>query len=424
MSNSYSFWKLPVGKFETYKEALAERCEAAGIPLKDLDYSGRYEGHTGLSISLKCGRELRELEIFDHNKLPQILSIPFEDYNFLSGLEAICSYEKGLVEIMVIEAGAASAATFIEKLFGVSWREANKVDPIKVESASGLSVEIGLASPVFNAIYEYATPRTVTMKVSGVQAKKHDSVLDLIQKVSGSLLFQIELITGMALIVKRQRTRHHKREDRQATIPLDVKFPDREFDHAPLSLYWYARSASGMPLLQYLAYYQVVEFYYPIYSQSEAHRRLKSILKNPTFRAEKDSDISRLLSAIQVSRSGAFGDERTQLKATIDECLDDGDLRSFLSENEERTSFLSSKSKLVNSKLSISSVDSELKGEVARRIYELRCKIVHTKSDSRDSDIELLLPFSKEADLMQHDIELIKYVAQQVLIAGSRKLHL
>lgn len=423
VSNSYRFWKLPAGDFEALKEELAARCQAAGIQLKDIDYTGRYEGHVGLGISFKCGRELRELEVTDHNKLPLILSIPFEKYTFLTGLEAICNYDEGIVEVMVRQAGVINPAMVFEKLFGASWREPDKVEPIQISNSNGFNVEIGPASPAFHALCETTTPRTVTLKFSGVQAKKHDSVLDIIQKVSGSLLFQIELMSGLALILRRHRKINHKHEDSKAPVPLDVKFPDREFDHAPLSLYWYALSASGMPLLQYLAYYQVIEFYYPVYSQAEAHRRLKSILRNPTFRTEKDSDISRLLSAIQVSRSGAFGDERAQLKATIDECIDDGDLREFLRGDEECSTFLSSKSRLADTKLSIANGDSELKGEVARRIYELRCKIVHTKSDSRDSDIELLLPFSKESDLMHHDIQLIKYVAQQVLIRGSRNLH-
>jgi hypothetical protein len=37
-------------------------------------------------------------------------------------------------------------------------------------------------------------------------------------------------------------------------------------------------------------------------------------------------------------------------------------------------------------------------------------------------DVELLLPFSKEAELLSFDIELIQYVAQKVLIATSSQL--
>jgi hypothetical protein len=38
-------------------------------------------------------------------------------------------------------------------------------------------------------------------------------------------------------------------------------------------------------------------------------------------------------------------------------------------------------------------------------LYALRCKIVHTKGQSSDGEVELFLPFSKEAELLFYDIE-------------------
>ena len=70
-------------------------------------------------------------------------------------------------------------------------------------------------------------------------------------------------------------------------------------------------------------------------------------------------------------------------------------------------------------KISLATSTADLRGDVAERIYNIRCKIVHTKTDARDSDVELLLPFSKEAEQLVFDIELAQYLAQQVLIAAS-----
>lgn len=422
MVNRYNIWALPPEEFQDVKGALKTRCDAADIPLKEINYDGQFAGHTGLSISFKCGRELREIEIVDQKKVYKILDVPFEKVTYLAGYEAICIYDQEYVEALVRSTGVGPASGVFEKLFGVSWRDAESSQPIRMASNHGIALELSLASDLFQAVNDNVGPRSITLKVSGVQAKRHDTVLDLLQKISGSLLFQIELVTGVALFLRRHKAPRSLRKDNEIALPLDLRFPDREFDEAPLSLYWYARSASGMPLLQYLAFYQVIEFYYPIYSRSEAHRRLKAILKNPAFRYEKDSDIAKLLSAIQVSRSGGFGDERSQLKATIDECVDEAELRDFLSGDEDRKKFLSEKSNLTGVKLSTASASSDLKNELARRIYELRCKIVHTKTDARDEELELLLPFSKEADQMHYDIELIQYVAQQVLVTGSRSL--
>ena len=144
-----------------------------------------------------------------------------------------------------------------------------------------------------------------------------------------------------------------------------------------------------MPLLQFLAFYQVIEFYFPTYYQAEANRKIRAILKDPTFRSDRDADLGRILGAIQLNRSGGFGDERSHLKATLVECVDADGLRQFLEENEERKSFLSSKAKgLTEHKLPIANPGLDLRNDVADRIYDIRCKIVHTKSDSRDGEVE------------------------------------
>lgn len=411
-------FSLSAEDFAACFRALQERCDAAKIGLKQTEY----DGHVAIVLSLRCGRETRDIEIIDQQELPGLLALPFDEFSYLSGLEAIWSSQGNYVELLLDPGAGMGPAEMFKKLFGVSWRDALELEPIKIDGGGGVHIEIGLASDVFQSINEIVRPRSVTMKLRGVPVRGHDLVLEYLKRLGGALLFQIELVTGVGMLMKRHRIRRRRKYDDEVELPLDLKFPDREFDEAPLSLYWYARSAAGMPLLQYLAYYQVIEYYFPLYSQYEAHKRLKQMLKNPAFRSDRDSDVSRLLTAIQISRNGSFGDERAQLKSTIDQCVDEGDLREFLSMDDQRKQFFLEKSKLVSGKLSIDRAGSELRSEVALRVYEIRCKIVHTKSDSRDGDLELLLPFSKEADLMHYDIELAQFLAQQVLVAGSRSI--
>lgn len=175
-----------------------------------------------------------------------------------------------------------------------------------------------------------------------------------------------------------------------------------------------------MPLLQFLAYYQVIEFYFPTYSQIEARKKIRSILKNPTFRPDRDADIGNILTAISSGSGKGFGDERSQLRATFQECVDPKELRAFLIDNEEKKSFFSSKSKVLTSfNIPIANPSADLRNYVADRIYDIRCKIVHTKGDSLDGEIERILPFSKEAESLNFDIELVQFLSQKLLIAAS-----
>ena len=179
-----------------------------------------------------------------------------------------------------------------------------------------------------------------------------------------------------------------------------------------------------MPLLQFLAYYQTIEYYFPTYSQAEARRKIRNILKSPAFRSERDSDVALILLAARMSGSG-FGDERSQLRATINECLEPGALRAFLTESPEREKFFAAKTdKLTDQRIQTKNADADLRNAVADRIYDIRCKIVHTKGGGDEGAVALLLPFSKEAELLYADIELIQFVAREVLVSASSPLRL
>jgi hypothetical protein len=208
------------------------------------------------------------------------------------------------------------------------------------------------------------------------------------------------------------------RRSRKAERISELQYPKTEYNPAPLSLYWYGRSAKNLPLLQFLAFYQTIEFYFPIYSQSEAHRKLRNILKDPTFRGERDTDIAKLLAAIYVTRSGGYGDERSQLRATLLECVDSDELRQFFEVDKLRLDFFKSKHTPYH-RIPLNNPSADLRPDVAERIYDIRCRIVHTKLDSRDGGVERLLPFSPEAEQLSFDIELVQHIAKLVLMIGS-----
>jgi hypothetical protein len=113
------------------------------------------------------------------------------------------------------------------------------------------------------------------------------------------------------------------------------------------------------------------------------------------------------------------------LKATLQECIDPGSLRQFLEGDAEAMAFLKTKTKgLTDHKLPIENQGLDLRNDVAERIYDIRCRIVHTKLSGKDDAYELLLPHSKEARMLNYDIELLQYLARQVLIVNSSPLRL
>lgn len=88
-----------------------------------------------------------------------------------------------------------------------------------------------------------------------------------------------------------------------------------------------------MPLLEFLAYYQVLEYYFPYFSSEEVIRSMRNFIVDPRFDARDDVAISRLVS---LARPGArtSGSEREQIRLTVAACIDSTELRAWLTADE------------------------------------------------------------------------------------------
>lgn len=411
----------PKRGIEEARQELETRCTTASITVHEVLFA---DGEKGFRLGFRSARDTRYVLISDP---VEFLSIHFEEYVFLSGLEAICSYERGFIEASIrpLTPNFMRMRQAYRKLFGANVEGTKGVNAIDVSLESpqtGLpKIEISAASQDFKALFQrYWNAWRLTLKLYGVTIQTHDAALSLLKKTAGAIFFQIDLLSDVTFQLERHTSAFGRRQSiKKENVAAELQYPRTEFDDAPLSLYWYARSASGMPLLQFLAFYQVIEFYFTTYSQAEAHRRMKAILKDPTFRADRDSDIARLLTSVKLSRAGGLGDERSQLRATIAECIEPEALRHFLAEYPDRKEYYSKSKASPYHIIPLRNEAADLRPDVADRIYDIRCKIVHTKNDARDGDVELLLPFTAEADQLSFDIELVQFLARSVLMAGS-----
>lgn len=273
---------------------------------------------------------------------------------------------------------------------------------------------------------EFLARGVVTLKIRGaVKSPKHDESLAMLEEIGQAILFEMDLrynisanlwpiswrtragridAQGNPSIV--QRTSVEVSKDRPS-LPRNV-YPAK-----PLALYRYARSAANMPLLQYLAFYQVLEYYFASYFQREILDRMRQELLDPRFSAQNDVHLNRLL-YLATSQGKGLVPEKEQLRATVRACVSVPSLNEYLAE-PHRHEFYTGK-QLIRGVPRIDPRGSgDIRDQVSDRIYDIRCRIVHAKSELVEYP-DLILPFSEEADTLGFDIELVRYLAQRILI--------
>jgi len=252
------------------RQKIKRRCSEAGIECEEKADPELFGGKI-LVMLMPAGREKRRIPIFDSEQAETLLSSGFEKYRFLADYEAICSYEGGFIEASI--RGPFPLSRLSRLLFGPTQREGERKDQafvITIEPPEGdryLQIEIGPSSDAFIGLLRQRGP---TIKIRGLPITQHDEAVEYLEKLADPIFFQIDLLWDTPFQLSRTRKRLFRRRiaiPHEPSMPV-LKFPKYVYDREPLALYFYARSAGGWPLLQYLAYYQVIEFYFIICSQN------------------------------------------------------------------------------------------------------------------------------------------------------------
>jgi hypothetical protein len=157
-----------------------------------------------------------------------------------------------------------------------------------------------------------------------------------------------------------------------------------------------------MPLQKFLAFYQVLEFHYPNFTKISAKKKIKNLFLDPSFNIDKDKDLNRILAVVE-SSSPNTTDERSQLYATLDECVDSSELIDFFSPKKTHEFFLKKNKEITEVIIPLNDKKANIIKSVASRVYDIRCRIVHTKDLSGST--KPLLPNSPAAENLNDDIK-------------------
>ncbi|MEV1290034.1 hypothetical protein [Micromonospora sp. NPDC049679] len=418
---------------------LAERAANASIPVEWKSYvTMRPNGDVTeratqwyLHISLPGGGKDRKIFSISRSRAGDWASSNFESLVLLKDFAAALDRSTNVIEALVRPRLALKSTLQMlhrkarhddapDELKSASPAE----DTLVITSTSNGIVANAEISPVSAGLGAAEGTRLgFSLKVRLNSALSYDASVKLLEEFSAALFFEMDLLYDLPLSLSesgRQRIRSDARERPPENLKAPT-VPRNFYSVEAASLYAYGRSASGMPLLQYLAFYQVLEFYFPTYARSETVRRFQRRLRDPAFDPNNENQVATLVTFLN-AEARALQYEEEQLKATVDSCIDSNDLRSFLEQSEARKEFLTKKNALKgvgHLVLDEKSNAGPLTSQVASRVYQIRCRIVHAKEDGGPKRGELLLPNSAEAKMLQHDISLVRWIAQRALIQAA-----
>lgn len=287
------------------------------------------------------------------------------------------------------------------------------------DEQTGTEITIGSASGLPKTILSHIsrTGANTVLRISGLDFDGERSARQQLEELVQRLSFDMDVLYGMTLRLPETETLvRGRRGDFGGRI---MNFPKNKYEADALRFYHYGRRAEHLPLLEFLAYYQTIEFFFPSFANEVAVNSLRTAVKHPRFDPNNDRDIEKLLSLS--GRGGRSLSEEEQLKAAVRGSVSTDELTEFLRADDDRWAHMTGKAPFTKAKqIAPDNKQVDIRDQFATRVYDIRCRIVHTKSDGAGRE-NMLLPSSKDAKNLGHDIVALRYLAQQVLVARAAR---
>ena len=414
--------------------------------LKDeTDYEGN--AYKYLDIQFPVARSTERIVVREEDNLDAIIDCGFVKYRGISDYEAIWSKELKCIECEIQDTRFSGPGRFLVKTLSSffeatheSTDEYGRTEPSEcaIFTNDTLAVTIGYCSKEFAFLSAYKEGRHVdisqsnmrfriTLKISNITIDTEESARLLLEKISNALFFQINILYNFTItlaprrIPRIERIMRRRRLQKPNVETRDLKL-DYEYEKIPMSLYWFAQNNIDSPIFAFFAFYQVLEYYFPIYSQIEAKNKIKNLFKDPRFSLESDADMMRLLNTITSKNLDGIGDEREQLNNVLRNIVTGDEVIEYINSREFLTEYYNNKTsnKLSGEKLPLNDVTG-IVSKLSARIYDIRCRIVHNKASETHKKI---LPVTKEEEYLRNEVYILKFLAEQAIITNSKAFQL
>lgn len=265
--------------------------------------------------------------------------------------------------------------------------------------------------------------KPLTVQVHNIPETSSKAALIYSSSVIDACLFEISYLKQMPFRladewpIRERRLRGTRRFEYGESVQGNVlPLPTAKFNSDIISFYQLGMS-NNIPVLQFLAFYQVLEFFFNTVSDEQLYNKLARQLKDPKFNTTHPH-LDRLIQDVLDHKR--ITDETEMLKNVLSKFVDEMELIKFIESYENHLS-----EKIYSKKRNIFGVEIEVKltpghviSNVAKTIKAIRNALVHS-SDSYERSARHI-PFSKSTEMIKREIPLVKFLAERVIIASAK----
>jgi len=246
------------------------------------------------------------------------------------------------------------------------------------------------------------------------------------KKLANSFCFKLSTSIDQSFILSKNLSKIYAKYLGSFSADYDILVPKKMFNE-DLIYYYQMGLSSQLPVLQYLFYYLVIEYYFEKTFSEEWIKHFKDRINDPNFKRNEDNNIKILMEEIysKFNYRPKSIDEQKALELILEKFVDIEKLKenieifdkSYFEYLKNNMPSFALKNPKIKNECLIDFCKSNVFARLAKRIYLIRNSIVHSKESFENK----FKPFEDEEELSE-EIPLIRLIAEDVILNSGEDI--
>lgn len=291
-----------------------------------------------------------------------------------------------------------------------------------------ISLEVGNLNSNINLLLEiipggfrYAK-RPVFLKIENFSKSSAEGLVNDIRNIVNSILFDVEYSYGFILetvsIAALGRRLITKKQNNQELPNEKINLVYKKYIPELIQYFHLAEKVDYLPF-KFICYYHILEYFSDKSAYQVVSNEVKKLLLKPDFHLKTDLYVNLAINIFKKENDKYTGD-KVKVERVLRQYIDREDLKDSVLQSELIDYFNKEVIMDCIKPLKLPGINFDQDGnffsELTKRIYSLRCSIVHSNPDFDETKAVPFSPTQENLDKLRIEIEMISQIARKIII--------
>ncbi|ELS05537.1 hypothetical protein Xen7305DRAFT_00052830 [Xenococcus sp. PCC 7305] len=296
----------------------------------------------------------------------------------------------------------------------------NKLD-VSIKHVETKETTIGFLASLMKGIRLTKRSSTVLI-IEGLDRPSSEGVESDVRNIINSVLFDIECSYGLtfetANIESYKRLRFRRRSDYEPLPEEPIQLLYKRYIPELIEYFHIAQKVDYLPF-KYICYFHIVEYFMDKAAYNLVSRKIKNLLSNPDFHIKSNEYILQAINIFK-KENEKYTTDKIKVGRVLREYVDMKSILEHIKSLSLKEHFDNEHELQCAKTLNICAInftnENNFYDTLTKRIYALRCSIVHSNPDFDESKAVPFTPTPENMNFLRYEIEMLKEISRKIIV--------